>query len=282
MCGICVADHIVTPSPIGCTIVERGSMNAGISRCWTNRRLTVTSASRSASSIGAARAGRAGLEHPGEATCSTSCADGRAWRRRRARPPCRAPAAAASYSTSIASSASWAAGLVARDDDRDRLADVVDLVDGQARVARVDHVGSHRPRARDRALLVGEVLAGEGGDHARALQRAGDVDRGDLGVAHRAAQDRQVQHAGHGQVVGPGGAAGDQVRVLLALARLADLARRGRSATVVISSPPPWRRPGRHARCSGSRYTGTGCPRCPRGPRRRSGSGSRAADRRPT
>ena len=52
MCGIWVADHTVTPSPMGCTTVERGSMNAGISRCWMNRRLTVTSASRSASSIG--------------------------------------------------------------------------------------------------------------------------------------------------------------------------------------------------------------------------------------
>ena len=53
MCGICVADHMVTPSPTGWTTVERGSMNAGMSRCWMNRRLTVTSASGSASSIGA-------------------------------------------------------------------------------------------------------------------------------------------------------------------------------------------------------------------------------------
>ncbi len=33
MCGICVADHIVIPSFTGCTTVERGSMNAGMSRC---------------------------------------------------------------------------------------------------------------------------------------------------------------------------------------------------------------------------------------------------------
>jgi hypothetical protein len=53
MCGTCVEDHIVTPSPIGCTTVDRGSMNDGISRCWMNRRLTVTSALASASSMGA-------------------------------------------------------------------------------------------------------------------------------------------------------------------------------------------------------------------------------------
>ena len=34
MCGICVADHMVICSPVGSTTVERGSMNAGINRCW--------------------------------------------------------------------------------------------------------------------------------------------------------------------------------------------------------------------------------------------------------
>jgi hypothetical protein len=52
-CGICVADQIVTASPTGWTTVERGSMNAGIRRCWTKRRLTATSAVSSASWIGA-------------------------------------------------------------------------------------------------------------------------------------------------------------------------------------------------------------------------------------
>ena len=33
MCGIWVADHIVICSPVGSTTTERGSMNAGISRC---------------------------------------------------------------------------------------------------------------------------------------------------------------------------------------------------------------------------------------------------------
>ncbi len=40
MCGIWVADHTVSCSPVGSTTVERGSMNAGISRCWRNSRST--------------------------------------------------------------------------------------------------------------------------------------------------------------------------------------------------------------------------------------------------
>ncbi len=34
MCGICVEDHTVICSLVGSTTTERGSMNAGISRCW--------------------------------------------------------------------------------------------------------------------------------------------------------------------------------------------------------------------------------------------------------
>ena len=44
MCGICVADHIVSCSPVGSTTTERGSMNAGISRCWRySRSITMPS-----------------------------------------------------------------------------------------------------------------------------------------------------------------------------------------------------------------------------------------------
>ena len=34
MCGTWVADHIVSCSPVGSTTTERGSMKAGIRRCW--------------------------------------------------------------------------------------------------------------------------------------------------------------------------------------------------------------------------------------------------------
>ena len=45
MCGICVADHMVICSPVGSTTVERGSMKAGISRCWRySRSMTMPSA----------------------------------------------------------------------------------------------------------------------------------------------------------------------------------------------------------------------------------------------
>ena len=38
MCGIWVEVHIVICSPVGSTSTERGSMNAGISRCWISSR----------------------------------------------------------------------------------------------------------------------------------------------------------------------------------------------------------------------------------------------------
>ena len=44
MCGTCVAVHIVTCSPVGSTTVDRGSMKAGISRCWRySRSITMPS-----------------------------------------------------------------------------------------------------------------------------------------------------------------------------------------------------------------------------------------------
>ena len=44
MCGIWVAVHIVICSPVGSTTTERGSMKAGISRCWRySRSITMPS-----------------------------------------------------------------------------------------------------------------------------------------------------------------------------------------------------------------------------------------------
>ena len=103
-------------------------------------------------------------------------------------------------------------------------APVPHLVHGQRRVVGVDHVLGDRPGARQAALFVGHVAAGERGHHAGLAQRRRDVDPGDPGVRQRAAQDRQVQHAGQGDVFRPHRTAGDQPRVLLALARGADLA----------------------------------------------------------
>ncbi len=49
MCGIWVADQTVSCSPVGSTTVERGSMKAGIRRCWRySRSITIPSVRASA------------------------------------------------------------------------------------------------------------------------------------------------------------------------------------------------------------------------------------------
>ena len=49
MCGTCVAEYsVVSPSGPGTASMPRGSIAFGISRGWTYRRVTTTSASSSA------------------------------------------------------------------------------------------------------------------------------------------------------------------------------------------------------------------------------------------
>jgi hypothetical protein len=115
-------------------------------------------------------------------------------------------------------------------DDGDGVAGVADLVDGDRRVVGVDHVGGDRPGAGQAAELLGEVGAAERGDDTGPLERGRDVDPADPGVRHRAAQDRQVHHAGQGDVVGPVGLAGEQLGVLLAAPAAAQLGRAVRGA----------------------------------------------------
>ena len=99
MCGIWVADHMVMLlARAARTTVERGSMNAGISRCWRNRRSTTTCRSSAAASACldvAAGAGRAGVEDPGGALVGAQVGVDERRRRRRAPPPCRGRRAAA-------------------------------------------------------------------------------------------------------------------------------------------------------------------------------------------
>ena len=67
MCGIWVADHMVICSPVGSTTTDRGSMKAGISRCWRySRSMTMPSALRLGDDLvdGAAGALARGVELP--------------------------------------------------------------------------------------------------------------------------------------------------------------------------------------------------------------------------
>ena len=112
--------------------------------------------------------------------------------------------------------------LVVADDDRDALADVLDLALGQRPVlGRLDlHARRHPGHRQARGDV--EVLAGEDPVDAGQLAGAGGVDRDDLGVRLGRADDRHVEHAGHHHVVDVAAAAGDHPRVLLAPERLAD------------------------------------------------------------
>ena len=109
--------------------------------------------------------------------------------------------------------------LVGGQHDRDTVAHVADLVDGQCGEARHLDVVRHRPHAGDRAVEVAEILGGEGGHDVGALEGGGHVEIRDLGVGHGAAQDRHVQRAGQLDVVGPVGLSVEQARVLLAAER---------------------------------------------------------------
>ncbi len=101
--------------------------------------------------------------------------------------------------------------------DGHTVTDVVDRVERDRVVRRVEHVLGDRPGARHRrGPEVGEVGAGVDGAHARHRRGGAGVDRHDLGVRIRAAQHGHVERAGHLHVVGEHGLAGQQDRVLLA------------------------------------------------------------------
>ncbi len=66
-------------------------------------------------------------------------------------------------------------------------------------------------------VVLGEELTGDDGDDARELGRSRRVDRVDLGVRERAAQDRHMQHVRELDVLDVVAAARDEARVLDAL-----------------------------------------------------------------
>ena len=123
MCGIWVDVHIVYCSPVGSTTTERGSMNAGISRCWRySRSITMPSvralaiASSTLPPVPASaesKTHRADLLVPrsGWARTLSSAASLRS-----------SAAGSSSYSTSTSSAASRASAARAGDDHGDDLA----------------------------------------------------------------------------------------------------------------------------------------------------------------
>ena len=118
--------------------------------------------------------------------------------------------------------------LVGRDDEGDLLALEADLV---ARQHGLGVVGDRRhPRQAERL----EVLGGDDRGDVRVRQRPGGVDRDDLRVGVRAAQQRAVDHARQLDVVEVVALAADEARVLLALeAAEADRALLGRAREVL-------------------------------------------------
>ena len=192
-CGTWVALHTVICSPVGSTTTERGSMNAGTSRCWRNWRSITTPFEAGVGDGGVdvrAGAGLGRVEDPGGADVAVQRRGG----------PGAAPSATAACHVQHdrqlvvvdVHQLGGVPGLAqrARRHDGDGLAGERDVVDGQGRVPRGLHVRGDRPRVGQAALLGVQVGAGVDGDDAGRRQRGARVDRGDRGVRERAAHDR--------------------------------------------------------------------------------------------
>ena len=226
MCGFWVADHMVSCSPVGSTTTERGSMNAGMSRCWRNSRSMTMPSARA---VAIASSTLPPVPAPSESNCQNAdllvprsgCA--------------RTVSSAASRRSSAAGQllvvdvhelgGVTGLGGGAGDDDGHDLTGEGHPVHGDRGVVGGDLVGGDGPGVGQAALLVLDVLAGQHHHDVRGAQRLGGLDGGDPRVRERAADHRDVQHPGELDVVGPPGAAGDQPLVLLAAPGVADLRR---------------------------------------------------------
>ena len=115
-----------------------------------------------------------------------------------------------------------------RDHDRDTVALVVHLADGEREVLRALHVLGHRPGARHRRLpVVAQIGAGEHGHDALGRLCRGGVDRRDPGVRIRAADDRHDDGARQGEVVDEASTSAQQRIVFLPLQGRPDVSCRG-------------------------------------------------------
>ena len=243
MCGTWVADHMVICSPVGSTTVDRGSMNAGTSRCCRKRALDDDA-------VGSARAAR--------------------WRRRRRRRCRPAPESKTQVAFSFVPRSGWTrsapsatAASMSSTTGRSSYS-TIDLLGGVAGLR--PHCAPRRPRRSRRRIdagrpraagWVGAFMSGVIGHAQGRPDRAGEVGAGPhrdtpgaplaplvsieviARVRDRAAHHRQVQHARQRDVVGPAGPAGDQPGVLLAAAApCRSRAVAWPSSTAVIAAPP--------------------------------------------
>ena len=235
MCGIWVADHMVICSPVGSTTTLRGSMNAGISRCWRYSRSIRMPSVRAvpiASSTSPPVPASCGVEDPQRGLVGAEVGVGE--------DRVLGGLLEVEHGGQLVVLDVDELGGVARlggaagHHHRDDLAGEGDPVGRHRRVRRRLLVGRDRPGVDADAELVAEVLAGQHGDHVgRGLGRL-DVDASDRRVGEGAAHHRQVQHPGERDVVGPPGAAGDQPLVLLAAPVLADLGGVGGRSWVAV------------------------------------------------
>ena len=172
------------------------------------------------------------------------------------------------------------------DDGRHALAGPLDAV-GREDPRRVDVVlesGAAAGRPGHRERVVRDVGADPDAEDARGRLGRGRVDRADVGVRVRAAQDGHVGHRRELDVVEVVALAGDEARVLDPLDGLAEGVGRGvehvghrpvlplradRGGRPLRASSPP--RAGSPPRCSGSRCSGRCCRRWHAGSRRPSG-----------
>jgi len=269
MWGIWVADHIVICSPVGSTTVERGSMNAGISRCWRYSR-SITMPSARALAIASSTLPPV----PASPESKTQYADLFVPRSGCASTPCSRVAAAASLRSSAAGSSSYSTSTSS-------------AASRASAALRATTTATISPANATRSLGIGEwVGVTWSGVIGQALMftprdspRSAPVSTSTTFVACLAAlvSIETIRACANGlrtiaRCTMPGRLRLSVQRVRPVISRWSSLRRRsrpisrstasaGRSWVVLMPAPPARSPAAPPARCCGSRCTGTGCPR---------------------
>ena len=155
-----------------------------------------------------------------------------------------------------------------RDHHRHRVADIAHAILAETLVRRGEHGGAVRPGALEHHLhgaeaVLGEIGAGENGDHARHRARGGRLDGPDPGMGMRRAHDDQVRLAGQVDVVVEAALTLQQPRIVEAPDPLPDPVL-PHGATVSLFAGPDPRGGAQSARSPDPRHYTT-CPDTPPG-----------------